>query len=53
MIWVCDNCNFVFSRVNEPDRCPDCGKQYNIREATEQEIVEFEKNLARSKNEKW
>ena len=53
MVWVCNNCNFVFSWVNEPDRCPDCGKQYSIHEATEQEIAEFEKNLALSKTEKW
>lgn len=53
MVWVCDNCNFTFSRVSEPDRCPDCGKQYNIREATEQEVAEFERNVALSKTEKW
>ena len=53
MIWVCDSCNLTFLRVSEPDRCPDCGKQYNIREATEQEVIEFEKNLELAKSEKW
>lgn len=53
MVWVCDNCKFTFSRVTEPDRCPDCGKQYNIRVATEREVAELEKNIELSKNEKW
>ena len=53
MIWVCENCNFTFTRVNEPDRCPDCGKQHKLREATEKEAKEFQDNLEKMKSEKW
>lgn len=31
------NCGFVFTRVGECIKCPDCGKE-NLREATKEEI---------------
>lgn len=42
MIYACDNCHFLFSMDAHEDRCPDCGKE-NIRQATPEEIQEFEK----------
>ena len=53
MIWVCRKCKFVFSRVAEPDQCPDCGKQGYIDKATEEEEIEFKKNIEDSKKENW
>jgi len=42
MVYACDNCHFLFSRVSPIDRCPDCGKE-RIRPATPEETEEFEK----------
>ena len=42
MVYACDNCHFLFSRVSPIDRCPDCGKK-RIRPATTEETEEFEK----------
>ncbi len=44
MIYVCDHCHFLFSRVNQPEQCPDCGK-YAVREANEAEQQEYEARL--------
>lgn len=44
MIYVCDNCHFLFSYTVEPEQCPDCGK-YAIRPADEAERQEYEKRL--------
>ena len=44
MIFACDNRHFLFSRINRPEQCPDCGK-YVIRKATEAEKQEYEKRL--------
>lgn len=41
MVYVCDCCHFLFSRVALTDKCPDCGKE-NIRSATPEEMREFE-----------
>ena len=38
--FICDACKFQFTRSEEPERCPDCGKE-NIREANEAEILDF------------
>ena len=40
MIYACDACHFLFTRVGETEQCPDCGK-YSIRAANEKEIEEF------------
>ena len=45
MIFTCDNCHFIFSRVSEPEQCPDCGK-YTVRPASEEEQQEFKDRLA-------
>lgn len=49
MIYACDRCHFLFSRVSVPDRCPDCGKEA-IRPASLEECAEFE---ARKKQNLW
>ena len=41
MVYACDHCLFLFSRVSPIERCPDCGKE-NIRPATPEEAQEFE-----------
>ena len=49
MIFVCDNCGYLFSRTVEPEQCPDCGKSL-IRSANEIEQEEF---AARMSAPKW
>lgn len=41
-IYICDACKFLFTRANQPDLCPDCGKEA-VREADINEQDEFEK----------
>jgi len=43
MIYTCNNCRFTFSRVGEVESCPDCGKTYVIREATDKEKDDYKK----------
>ena len=47
MIYVCDNCHFLFSRTAEPEQCPDCGK-YTVRLADEAERQKYEERLEKS-----
>ncbi len=49
-ILVCDACKFLFTRVEKPDLCPDCGKEA-VREANIAEQEEFRKLEA--EREKW
>ena len=44
MIYACDSCHFLFSRTASAKQCPDCGKE-SIREATQEEIQEFEQRI--------
>lgn len=41
MVYACDSCHFLFSRVSPTTTCPDCGKE-NIRPAEPEEVREFE-----------
>lgn len=41
MVYACDHCHFLFSRVSPIDQCPDCGKE-EVRPATPEEIYEYE-----------
>lgn len=41
MVYACDSCHFLFSRVSPTTTCPDCGKE-NIRQAEPEEVREFE-----------
>lgn len=45
MIFTCDNCGFIFSRSEEAEQCPDCGK-YEVRPANEEEQEEFATRMA-------
>lgn len=45
MILTCDNCGFIFSRSEETEQCPDCGK-YEVRPANEEEREEFATRMA-------
>ena len=45
MIFTCDNCGFIFSRTEETDQCPDCGK-HMVRLANEAEQEEFAIRMA-------
>lgn len=45
MILTCDNCGFIFSRSEETDQCPDCGKHL-VRPADEDEQGEFIARMA-------
>jgi len=44
MIYVCDKCHFIFSRIIEPEQCSDCGK-FAVRPANEAEQKEYEERL--------
>ena len=46
MILACDNCGFIFSRTEETEQCPDCGK-YEVRPANEEEQAEFAQRMAK------
>lgn len=41
MVYFCNHCHFLFSRVSPIETCPDCGKE-NIRPASQAEQKEFE-----------
>lgn len=41
-IFTCDACKFLFTRVEKPDLCPDCGREA-VRDANDLEKDEFEK----------
>lgn len=43
-----ENCGFVFTRSEECDKCPDCGKEC-LREATPEEI-DAQNNYVMDKN---
>lgn len=45
MVFTCDNCGFIFSRTEETDQCPDCGK-HMVRPADEFEQEEFAARMA-------
>ena len=45
MIFTCDNCGFMFSRSEETEQCPDCGK-YEVRPANEAEQEKFSARMA-------
>ena len=45
LILTCDNCGFIFSRTDETDQCPDCGK-HMVRPANEDEQEEFAIRMA-------
>lgn len=45
MIFTCDDCGFIFSRSEETEQCPDCGK-YEVRPANEEEQKEFAQRMA-------
>ncbi len=45
MVFTCDNCGFIFSRSDETDQCPDCGKHL-VRPADEDEQDEFVHRMA-------
>lgn len=45
MIFTCDNCGFIFSRSEETEQCPDCGKHL-VRSANEEEQEEFAQRMA-------
>lgn len=44
MVFTCDNCGFIFSRTDETDQCPDCGK-HMVRPANETEQDEFKTRM--------
>lgn len=45
MVYVCDNCGYLFSRADAQDRCPDCGGRM-IRSANAVEQSEFVSQVA-------
>ena len=46
--YICDKCKFQFMRADEPEHCPDCGKEA-VRQADEKEKADFLKLLEEKK----
>lgn len=44
MVFACDWCHFLFSRTEQPEQCPECGK-YLVRLATQEEQADFQRQL--------
>ena len=40
MLYACEACHFLFEKIYDEGRCPDCGK-FAVRTATESEIEEY------------
>jgi len=47
MIYTCEDCGFLFSRVGEVDECPSCEGKH-IRPATDKEAEWLNKTLDNS-----
>lgn len=45
MVYVCENCGYLFSRAEAQDRCPDCGGRM-VRSANAVEQSEFVSQVA-------
>lgn len=45
MVYICENCGYLFSRTNEGHQCPDCGKP-QVRSASKAEIYQFISRIA-------
>lgn len=45
MVYICENCGFLFSRPSEEHQCPDCGKN-QVRSARKAEVHEFVSRVA-------
>ena len=41
MVYKCYKCKFLFSRIQTPTQCPDCGAEYIVA-ANEEERQEYE-----------
>ena len=50
LVYICDNCRFLFERQGEVFQCPDCGSGH-IRPAVETEIAEYKSR--RQSEEQW
>ena len=44
MVFACDHCHFLFSRTEQQEQCPECGK-YQIRPASQEEQADFQRQL--------
>lgn len=40
MLYACEACHFLFEKIYDEGRCPDCGK-FAVRAATKSEIEEY------------
>ena len=40
LVYICDNCRFLFERQGEVLQCPDCGSGH-IRPAVDTEVAEY------------
>lgn len=45
MVYICENCGYLFSRTGEEHQCPDCGRT-RVRSASKAEIYEFISRIA-------
>jgi len=48
MVYICGDCQFLFERTDEPERCVDCGSE-NIKKTDNAEQQEFERIKAEHK----
>lgn len=52
MIYICENCKYLFSSDKELDQCPDCGK-YAVYTASESEVEEYHRIQMKNKHDHW
>ncbi len=45
MVYICENCGYLFSRTGEEHQCPDCGRT-RVRSASKAEIYKFISHIA-------
>ena len=52
MIYVCENCYYIFNVKEKCNQCPDCGKQ-TVRFAKDNEITEYNTDRNRFTGLHW
>lgn len=52
MVYICENCGFIFNRLGEIEECPTCEAKH-IRSATEEETLRLQELLEQEQVRKW
>lgn len=52
MIYICENCRYLFLVDVSLNQCPDCGKM-SVRPATDSEKAEYERIQLENQEDHW